>query len=94
VRGLRSFAETHTEIGTDAKESATQKIILLANIIGILEKDTYKEKLPGNAHELIKKRETLRATQHYKEADEIRTQLKKEHGIILEDTEYGPVWYK
>lgn len=94
VRGLRSFAETHTEIGTDAKESATQKIILLANIVGILEKDTYKEKLPGNALELIKEREKLRAEKQYKKADEIRTELKKEHGITLEDTDYGPIWYK
>ncbi len=93
IRNLRSFAESHTEIGTDAKENAVNNVLLLANVLGILEKETYKEKISEEVYTLIKERESLRNSKHFPEADEIRTRLKKEHGIGIEDTEYGPVWY-
>lgn len=94
IRNMRAFAESHTEIGTDAKESAIEKIIMLANTLGILEKDNYKEKINSKIYELIKERESLRKAKKFKEADDIRSSIKKEHKIEIEDTEYGPVWYR
>lgn len=93
TRGLRSFAESHVEIGTDTKEFTVATMLGLANVLGILEKDTYKEKIPDRAHELIVERESLRKSKNFPQADEIRSRLKKEYGIDLVDTEYGPVWY-
>ncbi len=93
IRGLRSFAESHTEIGTDAKESATSKIILLANTLGILENESYKKKLPQKVYDLIKERESLRKQGRFQDADNIRDRLRKEYKIGIEDTEYGAVWY-
>ncbi|MGI0100786.1 MAG: cysteine--tRNA ligase [Candidatus Micrarchaeaceae archaeon] len=94
IRALRGFTESHTEIGRAAMESAMAKLLSLANTLGILEKDTYKEKLSDDVHKLINARESLRKEKRFKEADEIRSELKAKHGITLEDMEYGTVWYK
>jgi cysteinyl-tRNA synthetase len=42
---------------------------------------------------LIKDRETARGEQDWQKADEIRKQLE-EQGISINDTDYGPVWYR
>ena len=62
---------------------------------GLLEKDTYKDKLPEAAADLIKERERLRKEKRFEEADSIREKLKSAlFGIIVEDSEYGPIWYR
>ena len=58
-------------------------------VLGILE--TEKKELPEWAKELIEKREKLRKEKKFKEADEIRTELR-EKGIIIEDTPQGTRW--
>lgn len=52
-----------------------------------------KEKLTKEEKTLILKREKLRKKKRFKEADEIRSALRK-RGIILEDTPYGVRWKK
>ena len=94
IRNLRSFTESHNEIGTEAKESASIAILKLANALGILEKEMYKEKIPDEILDMINKRESMRKAKDFKGADEIREKLKSDYRIALEDTEYGPVWYK
>jgi cysteinyl-tRNA synthetase len=91
---LRSFAESHTEIGEAAKKEATNAVLGMAGIFGILQEATYKEKMPVEADALIKKREALRKAKKFEEADALREELRKRYDIILEDTSYGPVWYK
>jgi len=94
IKNLRSFAEAHKEIGTDAKENAVNTIVLLSNTLGLLETEAYKEKLDPKIYNLIKQREEFRKGKKFQEADEIRTRLKKEYGMQLEDTDNGPIWYK
>ena len=58
-------------------------------VLGILE--TKKKELPEWAKELIEKREKLRKEKKFKEADEIRAELRKK-GIVIEDTPQGTRW--
>lgn len=94
VRWLRSFAESHTSIGTDAKNTAIKTMLESANTLGILESDTFKEKMPDDAYKMVMERESLRKEKRFNDADKIRSELKEKYGIAIEDTEYGPVWYK
>jgi cysteinyl-tRNA synthetase len=91
---LRSYAETHTEIGGKSKAGAIKGVLSAAGVLGLLEKDAYKERLPEEAAGLIKERERLRKDKKFKEADAIREKLKSEYSISVEDSEYGPIWYK
>lgn len=91
---VKNYAGAHERIRRKSKEEAMSGILKLAATMGLLEKKTYKEKVPKEVEELIKKREELRKKKMYKEADEIRSKLMEEHNVILEDTVYGVVWYK
>ena len=51
---LRTYAETHTLIGSNSKASAVKDVLSAAHVLGLLEKDTYKERLPDAAAALIK----------------------------------------
>lgn len=94
ISKLRSFAEAHTQIGEKAKKDAIDAALQMAGIFGILQENTYKERLPAEAEALMRKREALRKAKNFDQADALRAQLKKEYEIVLEDTSYGPVWYK
>ncbi len=91
---LRTYAEMNYEISNTAKSRAVGSILHNANLLGLLEKETYKEKLPEAAALMIKERERLRNGKRFKEADEIREKLRLEHSISVEDSEYGTIWYK
>ena len=52
-----------------------------------------EEALPSDIDALVQKREAARKTKNWKEADEIRAQLKA-MGIVLEDTAQGIRWHK
>ncbi len=94
IEKLRTYAETNQEIGDHAKAAAVQGILSVSGVLGLLEKGTYKERLPEGAARLIKEREKLRSDKEFKEADAIRERLKSEHSISIEDSEYGTIWYK
>lgn len=93
IEKLRSYAESHSEVNMSAKEAAISKVLAAGAIFGVLKKDSYKDKLPEAAANLIKERERLRKEKKYADADSIRNTLKSAHGIIVEDSEYGPIWY-
>lgn len=94
VNLLRDFAESHVACNKEAKEVAVNTVVDLANVLGLLEGDRYKEKLPTEVHELLRKREQLRKESKYVEADLIRKELKEKYGFVVEDTPFGTIWYK
>jgi cysteinyl-tRNA synthetase len=94
VNQLRVSAESHMSISRAAKERALKEVLGLASTLGILELDTYKEKMPEEVSKLITERERLRKLGRFEDADRIRTELSRKHKITLEDTEYGTIWYR
>ncbi len=49
--------------------------------------------LPKEAKELIEKREDARRNKDFNTSDEIRTRLRKEFKISVEDTDQGTIWF-
>lgn len=90
---LRAFASGNGSVGAAVKAKAVAKVIELAGVFGILERDSYKEPVPKQVIGRIDLRESLRKQKRFKEADGIRDSLKAE-GIILEDTKYGVSWHR
>ena len=60
----------------------------LADVLGILRKDTMRRELDDEIKMLIEKRQQARKEKNWALADQIRDELK-ERGIILEDTPQG-----
>ena len=94
ISSLRNVVEKNTYVDGNAKKAAINTLLNCASVIGILKHDWYKESLSEEAASMIKERESLRREKRFEEADRIRNELKKNHNINLEDTEYGPVWYR
>jgi cysteinyl-tRNA synthetase len=65
----------------------------LDTVLGVIGKVEVKEALPQDIDALVQKREAARKAKNWKEADEIRAQLKA-RGIVLEDTAQGIRWHK
>jgi cysteinyl-tRNA synthetase len=62
-------------------------------VLGLkLDKIRTEEKIPDEVKELIEKRKIARKKNDWKNADEIRKELLKKYGIILEDTGKGVRW--
>ncbi len=61
--------------------------------LGVIGKVEVEEALPDDIDALVQKREAARKAKNWKEADEIRAQLKA-MGIVLEDTAQGIRWHK
>ncbi len=93
IESLRGFAESNKSVDGEEKGRAIAKVLELAGILGILQGDSYKHKLPDKAVELIRQREGLRKEGKYKESDEIRDRIRKDYKIVVEDSEYGTLWY-
>ena len=68
-------------------------MMLIDEVLGVIGKVEVEEALPADIDELVQKRESARKAKKWKEADEIRTQLKA-MGIVLEDTAQGVRWHK
>jgi cysteinyl-tRNA synthetase len=68
-------------------------MMLIDEALGVIGKVEVEEALPADIDELVQKREQARKAKKWKEADEIRTQLKA-MGIVLEDTVQGVRWHK
>jgi len=94
LAGLRNFAETHQKVGKKTKTKTISTVLGLADILGILKSEGYKELLPREALELIRKRDAYRLKGEFEEADLIRKELDAKFKIKLEDTRYGTIWYK
>ncbi len=63
------------------------------DVLGVIGKVEVEEALPEDIDRLVRKREEARKAKNWKEADEIRAQLKA-MGIVLEDTAQGIRWHK
>ncbi len=68
-------------------------MMLLDEVLGVIGKVEVEEALTGDIEALVQKREAARKAKNWKEADEIRAQLKA-MGIVLEDTAEGVRWHK
>jgi cysteinyl-tRNA synthetase len=62
-------------------------------VLGVIGKVEAEEALPSDIDELVQKREAARKAKNWKEADQIRAQLKA-LGIVVEDTAQGVRWHK
>ncbi len=89
---LKRFADSCKSITHSKKEELFERIMSMASVFGILNKEKLSSPLSKEMQDLIKKREELRAQKLYEESDRIREELKAK-GVRLEDTEYGTVWY-
>ena len=79
-----------------SKSEATQVgglMMSIDEVLGVIGKVEAEEPLPLDIDALVQKREHARKSKNWKEADEIRAQLKT-LGIILEDTTQGVRWHK
>ena len=91
---IRSYFESNGSIGSRNKEVIYKSLLKCAGVLGLLESDSYKTGLEDEAMELIKNRETLRMQKKFDDADRIRQELLEKYGLVLEDTEYGTIWFK
>ncbi|MGD6933587.1 MAG: cysteine--tRNA ligase [Candidatus Bathyarchaeia archaeon] len=63
------------------------------SVLGVIGKVEVEEALPSDIDALVQKREAARKAKNWKEADQIRAQLKA-MGIVIEDTAQGVRWHK
>ena len=80
---------------SESEKSEILKLVTgMGSIIGIFYRDSYKEGITKEVSDLIVERETLRLKGDYVKSDMIRKSLEEEHGILLEDTKSGTLWYR
>ena len=72
-------------------EDLSSTIYEIGKIFNIDFKPKKQKPVPKNLKDLIKKREDLRKQKKFKDADKIRSDLKKK-GILLDDTPKGVTW--
>jgi cysteinyl-tRNA synthetase len=68
-------------------------MMCIDEVLGVIGEVEVEEALPADIDVLVQKRELARKAKTWKEADEIRVQLKAK-GIVLEDTAQGVRWHK
>jgi cysteinyl-tRNA synthetase len=88
-KDINKFLQKRKEINRKLKIKLASTLRELGYIFGILQKRIKKGKIPEEVLKLIKEREKLRKKGDFAAADQIRDQLKKEFGIVLEDTPEG-----
>ncbi len=93
MRKVRQFADAQGSTDQKSRELAIGKLSVLGTLLGIVNESIYKQTLPEDASLLIKQRDDLRKSKNFEEADRMRTEIESKHGIKIEDTEYGTVWY-
>ncbi len=84
------------DAGLVSKDEAAELSDVMAgfdSVLGVIGKVEAEEALPSNIDELVQKREAARKAKNWKEADQIRAQLKA-MGIVVEDTAQGVRWHK
>ncbi len=84
------------DAGVVSKDEAAEVGGLLMqfdSVLGVIGKVEVEEALPNDIDALVQKREAARKAKNWKEADQIRDQLKA-LGIVVEDTAQGVRWHK
>jgi cysteinyl-tRNA synthetase len=92
VREINNLLDT----GLVSKEEAAEigdVMTQFDSVLGVVGKVEVEEALPSDIDALVQKREAARKAKNWKEADEIRAQLKG-MGIVIEDTALGVRWHK
>jgi cysteinyl-tRNA synthetase len=93
MRKVRQFADARGGIDQSSREFAVGELSALGALLGIINESICKQALPEEAARMIKQRDDLRRSKNFEEADRIRVEIESRHGIKIEDTEYGTVWY-
>jgi cysteinyl-tRNA synthetase len=82
-------------IGKEDANLVLETFLEFDSILGLdLWRHAKEQHIPDEAKLLLDEREQLRKAKKFGEADRIRAKLKEKYAIAIEDTEYGPVWYK
>jgi cysteinyl-tRNA synthetase len=92
VREVNNLLDAGFVSKTDALQ-VTDLMVQFDSVLGVIGKVEEGELLPKDIETLVQKREAARKTKNWKEADQIRDQLKA-MGIMLEDTAQGIRWHK
>ncbi len=92
VREMNALLDANLVSKAEAAE-AGGLMMRLDEVLGVIGKVEVEEALPQDIDALVQKREAARKAKNWKEADEIRAQLKA-MGIVLEDTAQGIRWHK
>ncbi|MEM5802314.1 MAG: cysteine--tRNA ligase [Candidatus Aenigmatarchaeota archaeon] len=93
-KDINKFLEKNKTISYKLKLKLASTLRELGGIFGILQKEIGEEKIPEEAMKLIEERERLRKKGDYAAADAVRERLRREFGIVLEDTPEGVKWKK
>ena len=92
VREINSLLDANTVSKSEAADIGGLMMRFDA-VLGVIGKVEVEEALSADIDVLVQKREVARKAKNWKEADEIRVQLKA-MGIVLEDTAQGVRWHK
>jgi len=92
VREVNNLLDANT-VSKDEAAQVGGLMMQIDEVLGVIGKVEVEEALPADIDRLVWKREEARKSKNWKEADEIRAQLKA-MGIVLEDTAQGVRWHK
>jgi cysteinyl-tRNA synthetase len=92
VREINNLLDSNMISKTEASDVG-RLMMFLDEVLGVIGKVEVEEALTADIDAMVHKRESARKAKNWKEADEIRAQLKA-MGIILEDTVQGVRWHK
>jgi len=92
VREINNLLDSNKVSKVEAYE-VYNSMLKIDAVLGVIGKVEIEEALPTEIDVLVQKREQARKDKNWKEADDIRMQLKA-RGIILEDTVQGVRWHK
>ncbi len=92
VREINNLLDANMISKSEASEVGGL-MMLLDEVLGVIGKVEVEEALTADIDAMVQKREAARKAKNWKEADEIRSQLKV-MGIVLEDTAQGVRWHK
>jgi len=92
VREMNALLDTNSVSAQEASK-VSNLMTCIDGVLGVIGKVEATEPLPTDIDALMQKREDARKAKNWKEADDIRAQLKT-MGIVLEDTAQGVRWHK
>lgn len=92
VREINNLLDAGLVSKNEAAEACTV-MMQFDTVLGVIGNVQAEEALPSDIDALVQKREAARKVKNWKEADQIRAQLKA-LGIVVEDTAQGVRWHK
>lgn len=92
VREINNLLDAGLVSKTEAAE-INGVLMEFDSVLGVIGKVQAEQALPSEIDALVQKREAARKAKNWKEADQIRAQLKA-MGIVVEDTAQGVRWHK